>query len=104
MKTIKIKKLGIEVETTLRPKVMKDKIKIPKGWRLLKGYEYFYLAENKIIPVYNEDRQWILLGERVASLSSLRYVVGDRLYVDGVNWVGSNDGCAFGVRFCRNLK
>lgn len=40
MKTIKIKTLGIEVEKELRPKVLKENIKIPKGWRLLKGYEY----------------------------------------------------------------
>ncbi len=102
MKTIKIKKLNIEVETELRPKVYKKDLVIPKGWRLLKGYEYLYLAENKIIPVYDENRQWVSLGGSVASLGSWDFG-GDRLYVGGYGW-GDVNGCAFGFRLCRSLK
>ena len=103
MKTIKIPELKIEVEKELRPEVYKKDMKIPKGWRLLKGYEYLYLAENKIIPVYDEDRQWVTLGNNVASLNSGRYIDDDRLHVYGDDWVGDG-GYAFGVRFCRSLK
>lgn len=101
MKTIKIKQLGIEVEEELRIEVLKKYLVIPKGWRLLTFSEYSYIAENELLPVTSEKRQWGTIKGKIVSLLSCRSIVGDWLDVDSYDW---SDGYAFGVRFCREIK
>lgn len=102
-KTIKIKKLKIEVEKELGKEVLIENIKIPKGWRLLTLSEASYILENDILNLGLDKIEWITLKGKVASLDSGRSVDGGWLHVGGSDW-GGYIGFAFGVRFCRDLK
>lgn len=103
MKTEKIKELGIEVtKEELHKGKSYNEVKklIPKGWRLLKGWEAIFLWEN-----YRDKLKldWFFVepikGFTVARLYS--YSVGVFIICD---W---DPGCSvswLGVRFCKELE
>ena len=111
MKTIKIPELKIEVETKLRQPVTGKDIQIPRGWRLMTFEEACWIYDNlnKELEI-GKKTEWI---EYYSSRMKERgyfaalYSNGDfdyRLYVDGYYRSGDRYGCAFGVRFVRDLK
>lgn len=108
MKTIKIKELGIEVETKIQQKgiYFKD-IKIPKGWRLLKIDEIVFLFNNYKKKL-NMETTWEFF-EQPFKLNKEEGLVS-RFYAnpdDAVLSCGRNPLYSYsrlGVRFCKDLE
>jgi len=96
MKTLKIEKLGIEVDVEETQKgVAYKNIKIPKGKRLLKGWEAMYLYQNHQKEL-NLNWFWV---DGVARFTAIANVA-----VLGCNWNPAYTYTGLGVRFCRELK
>jgi hypothetical protein len=113
-KTMKIKELKIEVEIEVHDKNKSfEEIIIPKGWRLLKGEEAIFLANNKkyskklkiadgssnndffIQQPFNFNKKYGYVARFFAgSVWADLYCYGDPGFRD----------CSLGVRFCRDLK
>jgi len=110
MKTIKIKKLGIEVETETHDKgKLLEEIKIPKGWRLLKINEIIFLHNNlKYKKQLNMKDTWeyfeqpLNLNKQNNYISWFRANSG-RAYFN-CDWYPSNSDAGLGVRFVKNMK
>ena len=111
-KALKIKELGIEVETRAhhQGKQVRDIIKdIPKGWRLLKENEFNFLFNNyekelNIIPnLWDEEiyDQPINKNKKKCPIRRLyRYWDGLYAWDDSLLDSGGNGR----VRYCRDLK
>ena len=110
VKTIKIKELNLEVETELHTEMYTiNKIKIPKGWRLLTLAEW--------ILIYNKYEDKINYGGNPDEIISQPIDNNKDKYPYWNLWFGdfgwsvlygdwdlSCDGRVRGVRFCRDLK
>lgn len=110
MKTLKIKELGIEVETKLRKAVKFKDIKVPKGWRLLTFQDCCFIYDNlyEEIPI-GKEIEWIEhYSKRMKERGYASALDSDwddgRLDVGGDGYDDVSGGYAFGVRFCRDLK
>jgi len=108
MKTIKIKELGIEVESEYHFKdiILKD-IKEPKGWRVLNTNEFFWLINSRyakelgMMDTYEavkhpykkcKQKYWALWFRSVDGRSGL--------FGNGLVYAYS----VRGVRFCKEVK
>ena len=107
MKTIIIKKLNIEVETRIHQKGKSfNKIKIPKGWRLLKMDEMTFLYNNYAKEL-NLNNTWEFIEQ---PFDKLKNKYASRFYACSgyANFYCGRDplnsGSRLGVRFCRDLK
>jgi hypothetical protein len=109
MKTIKIPKLKIEVETEIHDngRWLKD-IKIPKGWRLLKVNEIFWLRNSKYRDKLNLLKTWEFIEQPDKISKKNGYVARFIAYsvraVLSCNRYPDFSNSALGVRFCRELK
>jgi len=111
LKTFKCKKLNLEIAPLKEWTKSYNKIIIPKGWRLLKIYEFAYLIEEgykkeligKFINEYNHI--WL---QQTKYAKDNNYSFGAYLGDDG-NWYASDDGLPSSVdygrvAFCRELN
>ena len=107
--TIKIKELNIEVETKIQQKGESfNKIKIPKGWRLLTMEEIKFLHNSKYKKDLNLVDTWEFI-EQPFELNKKNDCVAR--FVAHSDWAGFGcdrgpgfRGSSLGVRFCRDLK
>jgi hypothetical protein len=111
-KTIKIKELNIEVETKLHTEMNRiDKIKIPKGWRLLTLSEWIF--------IYNKYKNNMDYGGKPDEIVSQPIEENKDKYPYWNVWFGGlgyrSELLGFdgglgsglrvrGVRFCREMK
>jgi hypothetical protein len=101
MKTIKIKELNLEVELKETQKgIPFNKIKIPKGWRLLTGAEAMFLWENYRNKI---DLDWFFVKPiRDYPVAGFIAFEDGAFLICGRFPADSND--RLGVRFCREIK
>jgi hypothetical protein len=105
-----IKELKIKVR--IKPVITKIKdIKIPEGYRLLTFQEAVYIYDNKLLKDF-PCKEWDLIQQfsklnldKGYKYSALYSLWGDgRLDVVGYCFDDSDDGYAFRVRFCKDVK
>jgi len=113
MKTIKIKKLGIEIEKELHKEMENvGNIKIPKGWRLLTLNEFLEIWNNyknkfdfggdkfdEILeqPLKEKKKEYPFYNVWFYGLDLRSGLYGSSRDLDCSSW-------SRGVRFCRSLK
>jgi hypothetical protein len=108
-KTLKIPELKIEVETEIhdKGKCLKD-ITIPKGWRLLKVDEIFWLRNSKYRDKLNLLYTWEFIEQPDEISKKNGYVAWFSALSDWAvlhcNWSPGYSDSGLGVRFCRDLK
>jgi hypothetical protein len=108
MKTIKIKELGIEVQTKISQKGKSfHEIKIPKGWRLLRTGEIIFLYNNHRKEL-NLEYAWEHIAQPFKLNKENDYCAW---FVAGSDWADLDCGrspsgsvSGLGVRFCRDLN
>ncbi len=106
-KTIKIKELGIEVETKIhdKNKILSD-IKIPKGWRLLKADEIIFLFNNYEKEL-NLSNTWEFIEQPFTKFKDkyvARFSAGSDWALLYCDWLPQGSRSSLGVRFCKQIK
>ena len=107
MKTLKIEKMGIEVEKRIHDKGKRlSDIKIPKGWRLLRVEEMIYLFNNHEEELNLSDTREFI--KQPFKKFGDKFVAWFDAYSD---WASlgccrrpDNSSPALGVRFCRDIQ